>query len=266
MRALLLAAGLGTRLKPLTDEWPKCLMPVRGRPLLEYWLHTLKNSGVNEILVNTHWHADKVHDFLARERYSGWIKSVYEWRLLGTAGTLIANATLFRGHTTLLIHADNWCQCDFSAFLNYHLNGRPPHCALTMMTFNADAPKDCGIVETDNHGVVVAFHEKVANPPGRRANAAVYVLEPEVLEWLEEHPELSDFSTQVLPQYVGRIATWHNCGVHRDIGSLDALREAQSDAPTDHDFLERDEWQDRFESTSVFKTLTDFIFPPGAPR
>lgn len=264
VHALLLAAGLGTRLRPLTDEWPKCLMPVRGRPLLEYWLRILKNSGVNEILINKHWHADKVDDFLARERYSGWIKSVYELQLLGTAGTLRANASLFRGHTTLLVHADNWCQCDFSAFLDYHLNERPSHCALTMMTFDTDAPEDCGIVETDDQGVVVSFHEKVSNPPGTRANAAVYMIEPEVLEWLEEHPDLSDFSIQVLPHYVGRIATWHNYGVHRDIGSLDSLRKAQSAGPANCDFFERDEWQDRFESTPIFKTLNEFIFQPGA--
>jgi mannose-1-phosphate guanylyltransferase len=134
-----------------------------------------------------------------------------------------------------------------------------------MMTFNTDAPRDCGIVETDDQGVVVAFHEKVSNPPGRRANGAVYMLEPEVLEWLEGHTELIDFSTQVLPQYMGRIATWHNYGVHRDIGTLESLRKAQGDAPTNCDFSERDEWQERFESTPVFKTLNEFIFQPGAP-
>lgn len=257
VRVLLLAAGLGTRLRPLTDEWPKCLMPVGGRPLLEYWLQTLCAAGICEVLVNTHFHADKVDAFLARKRFTGWVNSVYESKLLGTAGTFRANADFFRGHTTLLIHADNWCQCDFNAFVNYHFNQRPAHCPVTMMTFDSDVPQSCGVVETDDRGVVIAFHEKVANPPGRRANAAVYLLEPEVLEWLERHPEVSDFSTEVLPQFVCSIATWHNVGIHRDIGTLPSLRAAQSDPVPKYYWPDIDEWQAKFASSPVFHALNE---------
>ena len=255
VKALLLAAGLGSRLRPLTNEWPKCLMPVRGRPLLEYWLQTLKANGISGTLVNTHFHADKVNSFLSREHFVGWVNTVHEPELLGTAGTLRANADFFRGHTTLLIHADNLCQCDFSAFINYHMNHRPVHCDLTMMTYNTDSPQSCGIVETDKLGTVTAFHEKVANPPGRRANAAVYLLESEVLEWLEHQPDMSDFSTGVLPRYIGRIATWQNSGVHRDIGTLPSLLAAQSDPIPDYYWPGADAWQTKFES---FPFLRDF--------
>ena len=98
-----------------------------------------------------------------------------------------------------------------------------------MMTFDTDFPQSCGIVETNSRGVVQAFHEKVVNPPGTRANAAVYLLEPEVLQWMEQHPEVSDFSTEVLPNYLGKIATWHNAQIHRDIGTLATLQQAQLD-------------------------------------
>ncbi len=235
-------------------------MPIGGRPLLEYWLQTLRAADIREVLINTHFHADKVDAFLAREQFTGWVNTVHEVELLGTAGTLRANADFFLGHTTLLIHGDNWCQCDFNAFVSYHLHQRPAHCPVTMMTFDTDAPQSCGIVETDDQGVVMAFHEKIANPPGKRANAAVYVLEPEVLEWLGRHPEVSDFSTGVLPRFIGRIATWHNTGVHRDIGTLPALRAAQNDPIPKHYWLGYDEWQAKFESSPVFHAVNEYLF------
>ena len=87
VRALLLAAGLGTRLSPLTDEWPKCLMPIGKRPLLEYWLETLHLANVNKVIVNLHHHSEIVQEFLNRPRFNGWVSSVYEETLPGTAGT-----------------------------------------------------------------------------------------------------------------------------------------------------------------------------------
>jgi mannose-1-phosphate guanylyltransferase len=258
LRALLLAAGLGSRLRPLTDFWPKCLMPIHGRPLLDYWLHTLQTLRVQQVLVNTHFHAACVKDFLDRDRFVNWVKAVYEEQLLGTAGTLRSNAAYFRGHTTFLIHADNWCQCDFSGFVDFHLNRRPSGCLITMMTFNSDTPETCGIVETDGEGRVVAFHEKVKNPPGRRANAAVYLLDREVIQWLEDHPDLTDFSTEVLPKFLGRISTWQNDRIHKDIGFLGALRAAQLDQPPAVLWPE-DNWQKNFQGSFLYQRLMSYI-------
>jgi mannose-1-phosphate guanylyltransferase len=255
VRALLLAAGLGTRLRPLTDQWPKCLMPIGKYPLLGYWLNTLRSNGIKDVVVNTHYHANEVNKFLFQKQFAGWVKPVHETELLGTAGTLRANSNFFLEHTTLLAHADNWCQCDFKAFVNYHFQQRPAHCLMTMMTFDTDSPQSCGIVETDDQNVVLAFHEKVLSPPGRRANAAVYLLQPELLKWLNDNPHVADFSTEVLPHFLGRIATWHNAGIHRDIGTLAALRAAQTDPMVEDYSFGNDEWQRAFESSSVFTKL-----------
>jgi mannose-1-phosphate guanylyltransferase len=255
VRALLLAAGLGTRLRPLTDQWPKCLMPINKRPLLEYWLRTLNVVGVQDVLVNTHFHAGEVNKFLGRAEFAGWVRSVHEKELLGTAATIRANAEFFCGYATLVIHADNWCQCDFGDFISFHLHRRPAQCLITMMTFNSDDPQSCGIVETDDHGVVVAFHEKILNPPSKRANAAVYMMQPEVLEWLGQNPKVTDFSTEVLPRFIGRIATWHNTDIHRDIGTLPALRAAQKDISPEHCWSVSDAWQRAFESSRVFDNI-----------
>lgn len=257
VRALLLAAGSGSRLRPLTDEWPKPLMPIWGRPLLEHWLESLRSVGVRDVLVNVHHHAEQMVRFLDRPCYRGWVRTVHEVCLLGTAGTLFANREFFEGRTTLLVHADNWCRCDFGAFMAFHRHRRPVGCPVTMMTFDTPTPETCGIVETDATGVVVGFHEKVADPPGNHANGAVYLLEPEMLDWLALRPDATDFSTDVLPDFVGRIATWHNSGIHLDIGTPEMLARAQQDPAPDRVQAEIDEWSDWFSDHPVHRQVAD---------
>ena len=88
IRALLLAAGGGTRLLPLTRNWPKCLMPIARRPLLEHWLCILRKSGIKDVLVNIHHHRHAVELFLSRPQFDGSVSRSYEPKLLGTAGTV----------------------------------------------------------------------------------------------------------------------------------------------------------------------------------
>ena len=259
IKALLLAAGLGTRLRPLTDEWPKCLMPIGDRPLLEYWLETVHSANVNDVIVNLHHHSEIVREFLNRPRFKDRVSYVYEESLLGTAGTLIVNREYFRDCTTLLVHADNWCQCNFTNFLNFHHEHRPEHCPITMMTFESTTPETCGIVETDSEGIVCAIHEKSDNPPGNKANGAVYLLEPEILKWIEDNPETTDFSTEVLPNFMGHIFTWHNYGIHRDIGALPMLRLAQSDPKPTSCWQEMDAWQKKFLSNPIHQQISQAV-------
>ena len=226
MKALLLSAGMGTRLRPLTNTIPKCLVPIHGKVLMEYWLEMLSNSGVFPILVNLHYYADKVCDYIKKSPYSSIVKTVYEETLLGTAGTLLKNRNFFGDQSFMLIHGDNLSRFDVKAFIAKHAN-RPSECEMTMMTFTTHTPESCGIVELDRHGVVQSFHEKVKNPPGNLANAAVYILEPSILEFLESlGKEVIDFSTEVLPHYGGKIFTFHNNVYHRDIGTIESYETA----------------------------------------
>lgn len=226
MKALLLAAGLGTRLRPLTDSIPKCLVEIHGRPLLDYWLEMLTVAGVGPLLVNLHYFADAVRDYIADSEYRSQVVTVYEENLLGTAGTLLKNRSFFNYETLMLVHADNLSRFDVRAFLARHA-ARPTGCEITMLTFSTDAPSSCGILELDTNGVVQAFHEKVANPPGNLANGAVYILEPTIFEFIESlDKEEIDFSTEVLPKYLGRIYTFHNNIYHRDIGTLKSYEAA----------------------------------------
>lgn len=250
---LLLAAGCGTRLRPYTNNWPKCLMPINGKPLLEYWLDIARELGAVNVLVNTHYLADTVQSFLDRPAFRPWVKGVHEPVLRGTAGTLRKNAQAFGDTTVFLVHADNFCQCDLGAFLKFHKTSRPKHCPITMMTFPTKTPSTCGIVELDRDGVVIGFHEKVPKPPGNLANGAVYLLEPEVLQWLCDRQEVTDFSTQVLPHFIGRIATWLNEGTHIDIGSIEALQEAQAVSRYRATTVSKtnDDWSEKFASDPI---------------
>jgi len=230
-RALLLAAGLGTRLRPLTDALPKCLAPVRGRPLLEYWLRALNAAGIEQVLVNTHHLAAVVRDYVAACPWAGKVRLVHEVELLGTGGTLLANADFCRGQRLLVAHADNLSCFDADAFLSAH-DARPRVAELTMMTFATDTPSSCGVVTTDARGLVDGFYEKVDDPPGNRANAAVYIMEPAVFELAANlgNPRL-DISTGLIPRLLPRIWTWHNGVYHCDIGTLSSWRKAQRDFP-----------------------------------
>jgi len=227
LRALLLAAGLGTRLRPLTDTTPKCLVPILGRPLLAYWLDLLFEGGIERVLVNTHHRAEDVRAFVARSAWRARVDLVHEDQLMGTAGTVRANAAFFAGQAALVAHADNLTRFDVRAFIRRH-HDRPPGVQITMMTFDTTTPESCGIVEEDARGVVVGLHEKVPDPPGRRANAAVYIFEPSVVEFLATlGPLARDLSTDILPRFLGRIQSFHNTDYHRDIGTPESLRAAE---------------------------------------
>jgi mannose-1-phosphate guanylyltransferase len=236
MKALLLAAGLGTRLRPLTDSIPKCLVAIHGKPLLEYWITMLCDGGIFPLLVNLHHHADKVARYIDNnKRYKDLVSTTYEEKLLGTGGTLLKNRGFFGDEALMLIHTDNLSVFDVRAFINSHLN-RPPGCEITMMTFKTSTPHTCGIVETDEEGCVQAFHEKVADPPGDVANGAVYIIEPPIFKYLETlNKEFIDFSTEVIPNFIGRINTFYNDIYHRDIGTLESYEAACREYPVIED-------------------------------
>lgn len=226
MRALLLAAGIGSRLRPLTDTTPKCLVRVHGRPLLDYWLDLVLDGGVERVLLNTHWLAGQVRDHVAASRWRGRIDLVHEVELLGTGGTVLANRDWFGDDALLVAHADNLTDFDVAGLIAAH-RGRPPGHLMTMLGFRTDDPSSCGILECDSTDTVIAFHEKVAEPPGNLANGAVYIFEPEVIADIASLGRpIVDLSTEIIPNYLGRILCVETAGYHRDIGNPESLRRA----------------------------------------
>jgi mannose-1-phosphate guanylyltransferase len=231
LKALLLAAGLGSRLRPITNVTPKCLVEIDGKPLLDYWFDLLRKGDIDEVIINTHHLADVVSNYLEHRCFQIPVHQVYEKKLLGTGGTLLKNRIFYQDEPILLIHADNLSFFPLQKFIDTFMN-RQRGIEITMMTFTTDAPENCGIVELNNDGVVAKFYEKSQFDHGRIANGAVYIVSPAVLNFIEslEKSEV-DFSTEVIPKFLGKINTFHNDIYHRDIGSLKSLELARSDFP-----------------------------------
>lgn len=229
MKALLLAAGYGTRLKPITEHTPKCLVPVKNKPLLEYWLEMLLPHYCDHIFINTHYLAEQVSHFVDASSWRDAITLLHEVELLGTAGTIYKNRELLKNDAFILAHADNLTRFNLRDFIATHA-ARKPVVEITMMTFETDTPQSCGIVEVDSTNIVRGFHEKVLDDYGTQANAAVYIIEPSVIEFLASfRKECIDLSTEVLPHYLGRMQIYHNADYHRDIGTMQSLHLAEAE-------------------------------------
>jgi len=219
MNAILLAAGFGTRLRPMTNTIPKCLVPIKGKPLLQIWLERLTDAGLNDFIINTHYLAEHVEFFINNSPFKNNCTLKNEVELLGTAGTLLANLEFIGQNECLLVHADNYCLADFKEFQNAHKN-RPSNCLMTMMTFRTEDPSSCGIVEIDNENIVIAFHEKLNNPPGNLANGAIYILSQQMIEILRlDFKNANDFSREIIDNFTGRIFSYETKEVFMDIGT-----------------------------------------------
>ncbi len=228
IKALLLSAGLGTRLRPLTFDTPKCLIKINNKPILEYWLDSLERIGCDSTIINTHYLHEKVSVFLKnRKNKKMLIKEIYEEKLLGTAGTLIKNKEFFKDSRIIMIHTDNMTNFDLTELLKAD-EQKPKNCLMTMLTFETNNPQTCGIVERDNDMVVRNFFEKIENPPSNIANGAIYIFESNLLEELSERSsDIFDFSKDVIPLFLGRIFTYHTQKEFIDIGTPESLAKAK---------------------------------------
>ena len=137
--------GWVRRLRPLTDSIPKCLLPIDGVPLLGIWFDKLVAAGVSEVLINTHWLADQVTEYVNKYAPSELRVTVsYEQELLGSAGTLVANRDFFGSEPFFIIYGDNLSDVDLADLYASHLQHRP---VLTLSTFEAEFPERCGVAE-----------------------------------------------------------------------------------------------------------------------
>ena len=230
-KALLLAAGLGTRLKPLTKNIPKCLVKVGNEPILGIWLNNLSKAGCESVLINTHYLSNQVEDYLKKKEFGTMqIVTSYESSLLGTAGTLIKNSDFFLGGNSMFIHADNFTNANLQKFMHFHINTTiPKKKLLTMMTFKTDNPRSCGIVRVNKDGILEKFYEKDKDEHGNIANAAIYCFDDNLIKYLISKKEhLYDFSRDVIPNLLGKIQTYHTKSLLIDIGTLESLKKARN--------------------------------------
>ncbi|HTZ09894.1 MAG TPA: nucleotidyltransferase family protein [Acidimicrobiales bacterium] len=231
MKAVLLAAGLGTRLRPLTDTSPKCLLAVDGVTLLDRWLDALAGAGVDEVLVNTHHCPDLVDGHLATRAGPPRVRTVFEPVLLGSAGTLLANrAWIGDDPSFLACNADNLTDFDPGILVRAHL-GAAPRPVATVALFHTRHPSACGIVQRDGDGTIVEFAEKPARPVGNLANAGIYAFETGALERCRGGDGPLDIGFHLLPHLVGQARSVLVEGFFLDIGTLEDYRAAQVEWP-----------------------------------
>ncbi len=229
-KALLLAAGMGTRLRPLTNSIPKCLVKIGGKPILQIWLENLSKAGCEEVIINTHYLSEKVEEYLEGRKFGDMkIITTYEPKLLGTAGTLLKNADFLLGKNCMLIHADNFTDVNLEEFLKFHKDfSIPKKRLLTMMTFTTNNPESCGIVSINNEGIVENFHEKKSTDNGNIANAAIYCFNDNLINFLiSKKKNFFDFSEDVIPECINNIQTFHTNSTFIDIGTIDNLELAR---------------------------------------
>lgn len=227
-QALLLAGGLGTRLRPITDGTPKCLVEIEGRSLMDYWFAALQDAGIRDVLINTHHLPEQVRQFIAGKNLQGFrAVETFEMKLLGSAGTIAANPD-WAGNAddVVIVYADNLSDVDIAELVATHRAHGDP---VTMLLFHAPNPCACGIAVLDGDGRVIDFAEKPAQPKSDLANAGVYVVTNAAWREIAEMSAF-DLGFDVLPRFVGRMRGHIHRGYHRDIGNHEALDAARAAA------------------------------------
>ena len=182
MKALILAAGLGTRLRPYTDHTPKPLFSIQGRPLLDVIISQLIDAGCKAIIINTHHRHTQVESFIAQQTYPIPIQTRYEPDILGTGGAIKNVADFWNHQPFMVINADIVTRIDFKAVYDFHC--RHSHPATLVL---ADDP-EFNSVTCDADGFVIGFHNapnEPAQPPGTALTfTGIQVLDPEILDFI----------------------------------------------------------------------------------
>ena len=228
MKAFLLAAGHGTRLRPLTDHIPKCLVPVRGVPMLRIWLELCALHGITDVLVNLHSHASMVRDFIRSEKTPVNVQLSEEQQLLGSAGTLHANRKWVDEEGAFwVLYGDVLTSMNLSAMLHFHkLHGL----STTIAVSEVKDPCRCGIVGVDRNRIVRSFVEKPSHPESTLAFSGVMVARPDVLD-LIPRTKCADIGYDVLPQLIHNMAAFPVNDYLIDVGTMDNYEIAQNTWP-----------------------------------
>jgi mannose-1-phosphate guanylyltransferase/phosphomannomutase len=231
MRAVLMAGGSGTRLRPLTCDLPKPMVPILNRPIAEHIINLLKRHRIREVIATLHYLPDVMRDYFQDGSDFGvqMTYAVEEDQPLGTAGCVRNIVELLDG-TFLVISGDSVTDFDLSAAIEFH---QRKGSKATIVLARVPNPIDFGVVITDENYRIRRFLEKPSTSEvfSDTVNTGIYILEPEVLEYLPPNQE-ADFSKDLFPILLDRNEPMYGYiadGYWCDVGHLDAYREAQYD-------------------------------------
>lgn len=224
MKAFLLAGGLGTRLRPLTDNAPKCLLPIKGIPLLQIWFDICRRFNIDDILINVHSNGDVVRHFIAENRGDLRVLLFEEATLLGSAGTIWANRDWVKEEDAFwILYADVLTTVNLHQMLAFH--NREGQTA-TVGVYEVPDPSRCGIVQVDGKNLVTGFVEKPSEPTGNLAFSGLLIATPALLDVFPDKIP-ADLGFDVLPKMTGRMSAYRISDLIIDIGTLDTYRAAQ---------------------------------------
>lgn len=195
MKAMILAAGMGTRLKPLTDDRPKCLMPLAGRPLIEWTLNWLKQHGVTECVINLHYLPDQVKAFVGDGSRFGLVAQYsFEPVLLGTAGAVKKMADFF-DEPFYLIYGDNFSQWNLRELNDVFK--RQSSIAVMAVHWRDDVTHS-GMIEMAENGQITKIIEKPKNEDvtSHYVNAGFFFMDPKIFHFIPTG-QYCDFSYDV---------------------------------------------------------------------
>jgi NDP-sugar pyrophosphorylase family protein len=234
MKAVLLAAGLGTRLRPLTNSKPKVMVEVKGKPVLWYQVRLLEYYGISDIWINVHWLPDEVVDYFGDgSRLGVKINYSYGGELLGTAGTLLNPQSGIeedlRGGSFLVVYGDHVTDLDYDKLVAFH---RRSTALMSLSLYRSDIPWEKGVVETDGEGRVLWMKEKPARGEIRtdQVSAGIYVCEPGVLRYIPDG--FSDWGKNVIPKILSsgeRLYGWDTGAYLEDVGAPEGLEKVRRD-------------------------------------
>jgi len=231
---MILAAGKGTRLRPLTLQMPKPMLSIAGKPVLEHTLELLRRHGVNRVVINLHHQAEAVIAHFGGGRDGQEIIYSVEPELLGTAGGVAAMRSRFAGPCLIVIYGDVLTNMNLSALLDFH---RQRGGVATLALYRVPNPTECGLVETAPNGRILRFVEK---PPPEEvftdwANAGVYVLDTGALDAIPQNT-FYDFGHDLFPALLSQGAALYGYPLRDheyliDIGSLEKYHRADAEWP-----------------------------------
>lgn len=225
MKAFLLAAGHGTRLQPLTDNLPKCLVPIRGIPILGIWLELCRDFGIDEVLINLHAHRSLIEEFVARNHRGVKVNFSNEPALLGSAGTLRANREWVHGEPYFwVLYADVLTAANLSHMLEFHRARKP---VATLGLYEVPDPGRCGVVRFDADGVIREFVEKPVAPSSNWAFSGLMIAGPALLDAIPAC-QPADLGFDVLPRLVNQLLAYRISDYLVDIGTMENYRAAQT--------------------------------------
>jgi mannose-1-phosphate guanylyltransferase / phosphomannomutase len=235
MKAVVMAGGEGTRLRPLTSNQPKPMVPIVGKPCMEHILELLKVHGFDEVIVTLAFLPQAIRGYFGTGETLGLeVGYSVEETPLGTAGSVrLASDRL--DETFLVISGDALCDFDLSSLVRFH---REKGAAATIGLKSVENPLEFGIVVTDEDGRVERFLEKPSWSQvfSDTINTGVYVLEPEVLRHVPDDRPF-DFSKELFPLLLEMGRPMYGFvmeGYWQDIGNLDQYRQANFDALDEH--------------------------------